>query len=591
MKTERTQKRILFVPCVTKGNGIGHLRRCLDMAQESGAKWYILFPAGSSEEINRRKEILASFPALINSDYILNELKDDQKWYRIILDKKTTTIAEFEKLSRYGPVIGIDEGGASRPFIPYLIDTLPLPPGFCAPNLFSTGFLKLPDKKREFSGKINRVLLTFGGEDPQMLSERFSTFLIKKGFFRPAEITVVIGPLFNNRTMPHGINIIKGVTNLGNILYMYDLVFTSFGLTPYEAVSSGVPVILLNPSRYHRILSKTAGFPEIGVKNPKRRSLLRILNNLTRLTMQCRQLIPDDKRSFMEFIQSLDLSGQGGCPVCKKSLNLQIERFEMKTFLKCSVCGMVYRNNFKLKETKYNKNYFFTQYKNQYGKTYLQDFNNIRCTGRERIKKIQKIISKAKGCMLLDVGCAYGPFLSASQSQGIKSFGLDICSEAVEWVKKEYGIPSVCTSFEEFDIVNSFNLQSVDILTMWYVIEHFKEIDKVLKKVNRLLKTGGIFAFSTPNLNGISGRKNLREYLSKSPFDHYTIWDPASAKTVLKRYGFRVRRIYNTGHHPERFPIVQRKNSSFMFKTAGLISKCCNLGETFEVYAEKRIHL
>ena len=97
MKTERTQKRILFVPCVTKGNGIGHLRRCLDMAQESGAKWYILFPAGSSEEINRRKEILASFPALINSDYILNELKDDQKWYRIILDKKTTTVVLFSE--------------------------------------------------------------------------------------------------------------------------------------------------------------------------------------------------------------------------------------------------------------------------------------------------------------------------------------------------------------------------------------------------------------------------------------------------------------------------------------------------------------
>jgi hypothetical protein len=41
-----------------------------------------------------------------------------------------------------------------------------------------------------------------------------------------------------------------------------------------------------------------------------------------------------------------------------------------------------------------------------------------------------------------------------------------------------------------------------------------------------------------------------------------------------------------TGHHPERFPFVNKKRGLANF-VAGLVSRWFGLGDTFEVYAVK----
>ena len=122
---------------------------------------------------------------------------------------------------------------------------------------------------------------------------------------------------------------------------------------------------------------------------------------------------------------------------------------------------------------------------------------------------------------------------------------------------------------------------------MWYVIEHLVDLHRVLRLARELLVDGGVLAFSTPNGTGISARRSLRRFLEQSPGDHYTVWSPRSAREVLRRHGFRIRRTRVTGHHPERFPFAGGRGwwGRAYRVHAGVASRLLRLGDTFEVYA------
>ena len=123
---------------------------------------------------------------------------------------------------------------------------------------------------------------------------------------------------------------------------------------------------------------------------------------------------------------------------------------------------------------------------------------------------------------------------------------------------------------------------------MWYVIEHFQDLDSVLKGVSKILKTGGIFAFSTPSASGVSGRFNTQSFFQNSPTDHFTLWEPGRAASILKKYGFKVAKIVSTGHHPERFPNLKgQKSTGLKFALYSGASHFFGLGDTFEVYCKK----
>jgi SAM-dependent methyltransferase len=128
------------------------------------------------------------------------------------------------------------------------------------------------------------------------------------------------------------------------------------------------------------------------------------------------------------------------------------------------------------------------------------------------------------------------------------------------------------------------------VITLWYVIEHFRDCVPVLAEIGKMLKPGGILAFATPSFAGISGRGALKRFLEHSPADHWTIWSPAVCKKALKKAGFTVKKTVNSGHHPERFPrwgtYAQNKKSP-LYGLLLAVSKIFSLGDTFEVYAVK----
>ena len=587
---------LVMVPSVVKGHGTGHLRRCLSAAQQGGFFVYIPDDKTLAETDSIVKEYIE---AGLSANQIINTIPDETYLPAIITDTFELTENQLKELSKNRSLISIDEGSRYTDYCDYLLDIIPSYKCDRPANKCDSGFIEMPENVRTDSDdddkkKIEKVLICLGGEDPANLTMPAAQAFRKR--FPDAKITAIISHEDNPYVDYAGgtnIEFIKPVAGLREKLYEYDIVVTHYGLTAFEAVYAGCGVILLPTTKLHKKLAEKYNFACVGESSISDSSLQ---TALTSENLYAKKLLSGEKKSLGEFLRHLSAGKRLSCPVCGKLPSQPdevISRNESRTYRRCSTCGMVYMAFTTIEDKKYQKAYFFEEYKKQYGKTYEEDFDSIKAQGMRRAGII-KALSGAGGPggekTLLDIGCAYGPFLAAASESSFNPFGTDISDDAVAYVQKKLKYPAVCSAFPEIDTAEEFGIAQFDVVTMWYVIEHFKDLGRVLRKVSTLVKKGGTFAFSTPSGEGISAVSDKDHFYEISPSDHYTIWEPSRADTILRIFGFKVEKIVSTGHHPERFPSIKKSGAekgSLKWNLVDAYSHARGLGDTVEIYCRK----
>jgi len=664
---------ILIVPACERGRGGGHLIRSLlilQALQANGRDAFLWVPDYLKDDFLQRFREFFNF---LDSPRLLSR-EDDLKsrsWDFIVLDRYKTNGKEFIFFSGFAPVIGIDEGGPFRNRFDFLIDLLPSLEK-AGPNLFSPALLSLPRNRRPDtaggetdSNRAFRILISFGAEDSAGMGIAAARGLKPD---RLLEVTLVspIPPHDSRGDLEElpGITVMGRIPHLRERLAEYDLLVTHFGLGAFEAVYARLPVIIISPSPYHERLSREAGFFSLGIGigaggrlgklvrdfgSAEKPGLLKTLERKSREIADRYGLWEDQKETIASFLCRVSPRSPHVCPVCGKPRSVPVlARFPEESYRRCPHCGVIYLSRLGEPPIEYEKDYFFSDYKKQYGKTYLEDFPGLVETGKRRLEHIKKILNfnfykknivksspknlprsytevhgarsqnflktlcnsvysvvsifihqinqyflskvETRKLSVLDIGCAYGPFLAAAAQCGFFPAGVEPAPDAARYVKEELGFPCYQGFFPA--AINSSG--GFDAVTMWYVIEHFEEAGKILTEVHGLLKSGGALAFSTPSFSGISGRKSLASFLKSSPPDHFTVWSPKICAWILRRYGFRLRKIVVTGHHPERFPLFGRfanpAKKGPLYRFLLFISRLFRLGDTFEVYAVKEMH-
>jgi len=581
---------LLLVPSVRRGNGSGHLVRCFNLASCIGSSAAIYLPDDPDPGSWSADELRLAYPREMGQVRVIGDLAPGAQFRIIVLDNRATTLAELERWSSRSTVVAIDEGGPARESVAYLVDVLPRHPRHARrrlpANIASLGFLSLPQARRDAPSAIKRVLVSFGGEDPAGLTDRFLAVAIGGGFLAPESITVVSGALSRAGTNYPAVTAIGPVQDLKEMLRSYDLVVTQFGLTAFEAAWAGCAVLLLNPAREHEDLAKAAGFVSLGIGTPGVATLRWVLADVPSLVSASRLAAPTERLDLPARLSALAPRHAGPCPICGASDGIALYRTERKTYFRCQRCGMIRMAFFAPRKDHYSSHsYFFEEYKAQYGRTYIEDMPMIRAMSARRLAVIESLlVGGHQAESLLDVGCAYGAFLVEAQARGWSAVGSDVAADAVAYVKSNFNVPAFVADFSAPG-ADGLYPRALTCLTMWYVIEHFDALARVLRRVASLLKPGGVFAFSTPSSNGISARKDLASFLERSPDDHFTVWSPETAPGILKRFGFRVQRMVITGHHPERFPWVPATGGMLRRSLASLASRTFGLGDTFECYA------
>ncbi len=565
------KRRILCMAETRVGHGTGHIRRCLE----------ILTAIGDDDSGIYVPEIDNRISELIPQQYQI--IKPEGKYDFVVLDKRRITADCMKQLSSFGMTIGLDAQGPGRRMCDYLIDMLPQITSKIEPNLRQAGFLAQPKNRRAALPKhIDTILLAFGGEDSLQLSSAMARVLVEKLSIQPERISVLIGKAFSHQNYPDGVTCIRNCSNAKEIFANFDLVIGQFGLSLFEASVAGCAVAAFHPSWYHKRLADAAGFFSIGVRWVNKRRLHRFLRpgaDISPLFLQENA----QAQNLADFLLRLVPQGQLGSPLDGSKQNFAISRCAQESFFRCQQTGLIYKQRYAPFTIEYTSDYFGQEYRQQYGKTYLQDFEKIQAMGMRRMAEIQKIHPRAG--KILDIGCAYGPFLQAAKDAAWQAFGIDISPAAVEHVQKNLKLPAIVADATDFDIYQAFSVKKMDVISMWYVIEHIADFDRLMRHINRSLEMGGVFAFSTPNGSGISARKNLNSFLCSGPQDHVLIFSAETVGKIFARYGFRLEKIVVTGHHPERFPYLGKSRLGRFI--AALISKLLGLGDTFEAYFSK----
>ncbi len=626
----------LYVSFLRHRSGFGHAMRAFACAHQCINLGHSLDIVFTSCEENTDLRNTHEYNALLymHSD-ILNHPNVRvvshplQHYDAIFLDLQNLDYERFCFYQKYGFCIGIDLGGPARKCVPYLIDTIPNT--LSDPNIYDpAGFVDTMMLRRKTPPRHCKHILLYAIHSTY---EQYHV-IIQACVTHNIHCTVVTNlPSKNEEEKPgrdaeQYVHFVPFSRNFAHTLHQYDLVITHFGLTAFEAHYANVPTVLVNPSAYHTHLSKRAGFLHYyrsyrsAAKLLSRFSLDENLfhaavNAITDMNKINQGLSVYD-RLFTCADKIKSWYGQRGIsnPFDLENNRMPIALFrdEEKSVFMCRTTKLMFQIPFSDPVT-YDDAYFFSEYKAQYGRTYLEDFEAICKKADERLHCIERIISHKQDIKkhdeplrLIDLGCAYGAMLTRTKARGFISCGVDISEDACAYVTNTLKIPALCASIfhNDFDASHAafskkhssyFQIPEAegtnlhyDVLSCWYVLEHAPHFDSTVDIIKRLLKPRGIFALAVPNGRGISARRYRTSFLRANPIDHFSIFSPKMLVKILHAHGFVIRALRITGNHPSRFlpSALQWVLYPPVQSLVCALSKLFHLGDTFELYLEKR---
>ncbi|MCQ2964437.1 MAG: UDP-2,4-diacetamido-2,4,6-trideoxy-beta-L-altropyranose hydrolase [archaeon] len=160
--------------------------------------------------------------------------------------------------------------------------------------------------------EVDRILLTFGGTDPNNFTEKTLEAILESSYENEIEIILGLGyskkkEIQDKYKDNNRIIIYENVRNMSEHMYNADLIFTSAGRTMYEIASIGVPCICLcqNERELSHIFGNVEhGFINMGLgaevsKDEIKETLENTINNYNlRLEMNKRMLSVDLKHGF-----------------------------------------------------------------------------------------------------------------------------------------------------------------------------------------------------------------------------------------------------------------------------------------------------
>ncbi|MFC1480826.1 class I SAM-dependent methyltransferase [Candidatus Neomarinimicrobiota bacterium] len=155
-------------------------------------------------------------------------------------------------------------------------------------------------------------------------------------------------------------------------------------------------------------------------------------------------------------------------------------------------------------------------------------------TMNSKRKLVIKTSGKKRG-KLLDLGCGRGMFLHTMQAAGWQVRGLEPNEAARAWCKQEYGLPVLPME----QLVN-IPTQSIDIITMWHVLEHVHDLVHVLKEIRRILTHDGRLILALPNYTSFDAKFYRGHWAGYDAPRHLYHFNRVVIEQLGDRQGFRL---------------------------------------------------
>ncbi len=180
------------------------------------------------------------------------------------------------------------------------------------------------------------------------------------------------------------------------------------------------------------------------------------------------------------------------------------------------------------------KSFFWRGGYGGYGGLSKKYFDNLY---KPLISFVHDLPDKAR---ILDIGCAYG-FMLERFPQTFQKYGVDVSEHAIGIAKKR--LPQAQFKVVQVEKGLPFAKNFFDLVICNDVLEHLEKPELLLKHVKTVLKPGGIFYVTTPNLNLIrriffAYADKMEHHISLMPHTKLLQMFNAAGFTVVNRWTF-----------------------------------------------------
>jgi 2-polyprenyl-3-methyl-5-hydroxy-6-metoxy-1,4-benzoquinol methylase len=156
---------------------------------------------------------------------------------------------------------------------------------------------------------------------------------------------------------------------------------------------------------------------------------------------------------------------------------------------------------------------------------WLDEFEKYRKTGK-----------------ILDIGCGIGLFLLEAQKRGWEVYGSEFTDKAIE-ICRSQGINMHQGKLDP----SWFPDETFDVITSFEVLEHINNPIEEVQNINRILRKGGLFSFTTPNFNAVARYVLRSDYNVIGYPEHLSYYTKRTMNYLLSKAGFKQKKLATTG--------------------------------------------
>ena len=164
-------------------------------------------------------------------------------------------------------------------------------------------------------------------------------------------------------------------------------------------------------------------------------------------------------------------------------------------------------------------------------------------------------ITQLESGKILDLGAGTGAFLQHMQSHGWQTIGLEPDEEARKKAKELHNVNLLPP-----DAFMRFQPESVDVVTMWHVLEHVHHLHEYIEQLKKVIKPRGIICIAVPNYECYDASVYKNFWAAYDVPRHLYHFSEEAMFQLVEKHGLRIHAIRPMWYDSFYISLLSEKN-------------------------------
>ena len=149
---------------------------------------------------------------------------------------------------------------------------------------------------------------------------------------------------------------------------------------------------------------------------------------------------------------------------------------------------------------------------------------------KRKLELINKYANTSK--TILDIGCGTGEFLITARKNNWHTLGVEINDEARNKSSKK--------NITTYKFIEEVKSSQFNIITLWHVLEHLKDLNGTITKISSLLDTDGTLVIAVPNYKSYDANYYKEYWAAYDTPRHLWHFSQRSISTIFENHNLKV---------------------------------------------------